>query len=133
MLDTMFHATSNDMDVHYFAEKYNLSEYEYWVEGKKDVFGRVRSNSGFKFLISDNEEVSEHFNDLKEFLIVAKKLTTELKEKNINMCFNIGMTFNVSKFYSKNFTFDNDVLKAIANSGIELAISTYIETDEETE
>jgi len=133
MLDTMFHATSNDMDVHYFANKYNISQDSFWLKDKEDVIGRVHSDSGFKFLISENENILEHFNEIKTFLINDKELISELKVKNINMCLNIGMTLNISKYYSKNFTFNNDILKAIADAGIELEISTYIETEEEIE
>ena len=131
MLDTMFHVTSNDLDVHYFANKYNISKDMYWLKGEKDFLGRINSNSGFKFLISENEDVLEHFNELKTFLISDKELISELKERNINMCFNMGMTFNVSKYYSKNFTFTNDILKVIADAGIDLEISTYVEREEE--
>ncbi len=131
MLDTMFHVWSEEIDIHHFVNKYSISKDEYWVKGIKDTVGRVRTHSGFKFLISDNEDVLEHFSDLKTFLISDKELITELKEKNMNMCFNVGMTFNVSKYYSKNFTFTNDILKVIADAGIDIEISTYVETEEE--
>ena len=127
----MFHATSNNFDVHYFANKYNISKDMFWLKGEKDFVGRINSNSGFKFLISKNEDVLEHFNELKTFLISDRELISELKAKNVNMCLNIGMNFNISKYYSKNFTFSHDILKVIADAGIDIEISTYIEKEEE--
>ena len=130
MLDTTFIASNDTFDIIYFANKYNISDDEYWIKGTKDRFGRENKDTGFKLFITENENVVQHFDDLKYFLKKCKELLFELRENNINMYFDIGMTIETSKYMARYFRLDNDILTEITNAGLGIEMSTYIASEE---
>ncbi len=130
MLSTTFTAQSRNFDVIEFAEKYNIDSDEYWEEGTIQIKDKLYRDSGFKFLITDEEDTIKHFAEIRQFLYEDSELLQELKEKKIEASFDMGFTINAPEYIARFVDLDKELIKQMADMDMGLSISAYLAVED---
>ena len=68
---------------------------------------------------------------MKYFLDKYKELIEDLKEKDIDACFDIGFTIEAPEYVARFLDLDKNLLQKIAEAGIGLSISAYLASEDD--
>lgn len=83
-------------------------------------------------MISDEEDMQKHFEEIKQFLAQDAELLRELKEKNIDAACDIGFTIDAPSNVARFLDIDKEIIRQMADAGIGLSISSYLADEDET-
>jgi hypothetical protein len=124
MLQSLFRAASPDFDVRAFADRHHIVDDDIWLKGEGGIRG-PRPESGFSLLVADSEDLSEHLQQLDEFLLDFAEAIQELRQLTIPCRIDCGLTVGGEKHFTRSFVLSPKLMFKLGELGVEFMVSAY--------
>ena len=82
-------------------------------------------------MITDEKDTLKHFVEIRQFLYEDSELLQELKDKKVDVYFDIGFTIDPPDYVARFLNIDKDLLNQMAEAEVGLVISSYLLSDDE--
>ncbi len=126
MFDTVLRVFADDFDVESFLASVDLGvPSEAFKKGENDVLGNPNPDSGFDALVSENEDLVAHLDEIRVFLAKNVQPLTSLKAKQVTAILDMGFTVGADEQFTQSIKLPADLLGELHQLNISVEISAY--------
>lgn len=125
MIDSIFHATSPEVEVAPAFEAAGMVPLSTWAKGDRRAGGRVHTRHGCSLCISEADDWPVHLREILRFLESHSAFLRRLRDLGAELSVDIGTTIGSSRHFSRSLRFPPSALQQLAEAGIEVSISAY--------
>lgn len=126
MFDTVLRISAEDFDVDSFLASVDFGvPVEAFKKGENDILGNPNPDSGFDALISENEDLVAHLDDIRLFLEANTRALLILKQKQASAILDMGFTVGADEQFAQSLKLPVELLGTLHELNVSVEISAY--------
>ena len=126
MFDSVLRVYGENFDVDSFLASHALSvPLEIFRQGENDILGNPNPDSGFDALISENDDVAAHLDEVRIFFASNAEFLSKLKDDNITVVLDLGFTVGSDEQFAPSVKLPAQLLGLLHGFNISVEISAY--------